>query len=567
MRSRLTALCLVLFLIVIAMCITIAVLHDPAEKTTTADSDASLSATRTTDEEPGAETAVSGDASGTGAALTVSNRRLRDNVIISGVDVSGMRGPDAVEAVSQAAEAAFSAPVSLILPDRTTELRPDLLQATIDATAAVVQAQNWEGDETTPLVLPGEVAANTGYIRAQLEILADQIAADPTAPTVVYSENWLFITIGEPGLALDVDGAFQAIMNALAMMQTEVSCDYTQVPADPVDMQALYDQYCTTPVNAFYDESAGEIVRGQVGYQFDVAAAQAQIDATPAGQTTVVQLVETNPEITYSYLASLGSMAELAAFSREAMGENAPEPEIYADFPDVLGQFSTEYSNNPSRTNNLIRACETLNGTILQPGELFSFNGTVGERTAEKGYKEAVAYVGGENVDEIGGGVCQVATTIYNAVLLANLQVDTRYAHMYEPHYCEPGLDATVSWSQPDFKFINNTSNPLLIEANVSGGYVNIRLMGVKTDDYNVVMTTEIMGNVDYYQTVYRADSSLSLNESAVYQGGSNGYTIRSFRNVYDSAGNLISSTLESYSNYTRRDRVVLVSPNSPYLW
>ena len=560
------ALCLVLFLIVIAMCITIAVLHDPAENTADPGSEASLSNLRTTDEVSGEEPANTEEAE-TAAAPSVSNRRLRDNVIISGVNVGGMRGPEAVEAVSQAAQAAFAEPVSLVLPDRTTELRADLLQATIDATAAVAQAQNWQGDETTPLVLPGEVIANTGYIRAQLEILADQIATEPTAPTVVYSENWLFITIGEPGVSLDVDGAFQAIMNALALMQTQVSCDYTLVPADPVDMQALYDQYCTTPVNAFYDESAGEIVRGQVGYQFDVDAAQAQIDATPAGQTTVVQLVETNPEITYSYLASLGSMAELAAFSREAMGENAPEPATYEDFPDVLGQFSTEYSNNPSRTNNLIRACETLNGTILEPGELFSFNGTVGERTAEKGYKEAVAYVGGENVDEIGGGVCQVATTIYNAVLLANLQVDTRYAHMYEPHYCEPGLDATVSWSQPDFKFINNTSKPLLIEANVSGGYVNIRLMGIKENDYNVVMTTEIMGNVDYYQTVYRADSSLSLNESAVYQGGSNGYTIRSFRNVYDSAGNLISSTLESYSNYTRRDRVVLVSPNSPYLW
>ena len=364
-----------------------------------------------------------------------------------------------------------------------------------------------------------------------------------------------------------MDGAYQTLMQALSQLQTSVSLSYGSIPASRVDMQQLYDQYCTTPVNAFYDEANGEIVRGQVGYQFDVAEAQALVDATPAGETTVVQLVETNPEITYSYLASLGSMAELARFSREAMGENAPEPAVYDEFPDQLAAFSTEYSNNPSRTTNLIRACEIVNGTVLQPGEQFSFNGVVGERTAEKGFKEAVAYVGGENVDEIGGGVCQVSTTIYNAVLLANLQVDTRYAHMYEPHYCEVGLDATVSWSSPDFKFTNNTSHALLIEANVYGGYVNIRLMGVKENDNYVVMTTEIMGNIDYYQTVYRADSSLTLNESAVYQGGSNGYTIRSFRNVYSADGTLLSSTLESYSNYTRRDRVVLVAPNSPYLW
>ncbi len=544
-RRTLTRLCLAMFLLTVLMCILIAVLRDPADQ----------GSTPITELDP---TLTSGE---------VTNDRLRENLIIAGVDVGGKRGSDAAALIEATAAEAFQQDLTVTLPDRTLVLQAAELQASIDATAAVVQAQAWEGDESQTLILPGSVSVNEKYLLEQLQAVADDVYAPAAAPDVVFSDNWLFITVGQDGIKLDTDAARQAIMQALAVCDLSgVTLTYSTVHAGSVDMQALHDQYCTTPVNAFYDETTGEIVRGQVGYQFDVETAQAQVDATPAGQTCTIQLVETNPPITYSFLASLGSMSELASYSREAMGQSAPEPATYEDYPDELGKFSTEYSNNPNRTNNLIRACEIVNGTILQPGEQFSFNGVVGERTAEKGFKEAVAYVGGENVDELGGGVCQVSTTIYNAALLANLQIDERYAHIYESHYVEAGLDATVSWPNPDFKFTNSLSNPIYIEASVSGGYVNVRIMGTSETDNYVVMTTEIISAIDYYQTVYRADSSLSLNEAAVYQGGSNGYTARSYRSIYNKNGSLISTTPESYSNYTRRDRIVLVSTDSPYL-
>ncbi|MDO4438160.1 MAG: VanW family protein [Eubacteriales bacterium] len=121
----------------------------------------------------------------------------------------------------------------------------------------------------------------------------------------------------------------------------------------------------------------------------------------------------------------------------------------------TLASFSTKTTNNSVRNNNIKIACEKLNGTIVKPGEEFSFNDVVGERTAEKGYGAAAAYNNGEVVQEIGGGVCQVSTTLYNAVLRAGLKTTKRQSHTFKPSYVTPGWDATISWGGPDYRFAN----------------------------------------------------------------------------------------------------------------
>ena len=124
-------------------------------------------------------------------------------------------------------------------------------------------------------------------------------------------------------------------------------------------------------------------------------------------------------------------------------------------------------------------AAEAINGTIIKPGEEFSFNGVVGRRTEAKGYKGAAAYNNGEVVQEIGGGVCQVSTTLYNAVVRAGLEISYRRSHTFEPSYITPGQDATVSYDQPDFRFINNSKAAIGIKASYSNQKMTVSVYGI----------------------------------------------------------------------------------------
>ena len=136
----------------------------------------------------------------------------------------------------------------------------------------------------------------------------------------------------------------------------------------------------------------------------------------------------------------------------------------------TISSFTTNTTANQNRNTNVRLAAEAINGTVIKPGQEFSFNGTVGQRTEAKGYKGAAAYNNGEVVQEIGGGVCQVSTTLYNAVFKAGLKISSRRSHTFEPSYVTPGRDATVSWDQPDFKFINNSSTAIGLRASYADG-------------------------------------------------------------------------------------------------
>lgn len=123
-------------------------------------------------------------------------------------------------------------------------------------------------------------------------------------------------------------------------------------------------------------------------------------------------------------------------------------------FPDMLSSFSTSYtSSGYNRSTNIELAAKKLDGYVLMPGETASYNQIVGQRTKTAGFKEGAAYSNGKVVQEVGGGICQVSSTLYNAVLYANLEIVERYNHGFAPSYVKPGLDATVSWGGPDFKF------------------------------------------------------------------------------------------------------------------
>lgn len=162
-----------------------------------------------------------------------------------------------------------------------------------------------------------------------------------------------------------------------------------------------------------------------------------------------------------------------------------------ASINGVIGSFTSDYSFNSTdnRATNVELALKAINGTVLMPGESFSFNNIVGERTGARGYKNAATFVGNQVVDGLGGGICQVSTALNRAVIKAGLTPTERHNHSLKASYSDYGLDSAVAWGYLDYKFTNTYETPIYIQATTNGS----RVMTI-----NIYGNTEDKGNVTY---------------------------------------------------------------------
>ena len=208
---------------------------------------------------------------------------------------------------------------------------------------------------------------------------------------------------------------------------------------------------------------------------------------------------------------------------------NTVEPEFSEETAKekykTIASFTTKTTSNSKRNTNVKLSAEAINGTILQPGQEFSFNDTVGQRTEAKGYKGAAAYNNGEVVEEIGGGVCQTSSTLYNAVVKAGLKTTKRQSHTYEPSYVTPGTDATVSWNGPDYKFVNNSSAAIGIRARYSDQTVTVSIYGVPVLEEGVThsLKSQKIKDLDPPAPTYEEDPTLEPGVEKQKSGGSRG--------------------------------------------
>ena len=160
------------------------------------------------------------------------------------------------------------------------------------------------------------------------------------------------------------------------------------------------------------------------------------------------------------------------------------------------------------RTTNLKLAAGKIDGTVLLPGEVFSYNNVVGERTISAGYKDAAIYLNGQVVDGLGGGICQISTTLFNAVLFSNLEIVELYNHQFVPSYATAGRDATVVYGLTDFKFKNTRTYAIKIKAGVSNGIATISIYGIKEENeyttalYDFFANNMKLGESDAWDTV-----------------------------------------------------------------
>ena len=345
----------------------------------------------------------------------------------------------------------------------------------------------------------GAISMDTDYITAVLQPLAEQFQAEEQEAAVTIGEDSIVVIKGASDVSVDLQSLTTAVKEAFVAGNASVDGKEFVTYNGQTDLQALHD----TVYQTGYAEKVKGKIKTTTEVWFDMDAAQAALDAAADGETVTIALQMTTTE-------------EEVKFDESML------------FRDLLAEKTTYMSSyNYNRNNNIAKAAAAINGVVLYPGESFSFNGTVGQRTAEAGYLAAGAYANGEVVDELGGGICQVSSTLYYCTLLANLQITERNVHYFSVSYLPWGLDATVSWPNVDFKFVNNREYPIKIVTNVdsAGGTTTVQIYGTDLDGTHVEMTTE------------------------TWQGSSS-FGATSYRNVYDADGNLISRTQEATSTY-----------------
>lgn len=227
---------------------------------------------------------------------------------------------------------------------------------------------------------------------------------------------------------------------------------------------------------------------------------------------------------------------------------------------EVVSTYTSRFSEgNANRASNIHNAARRLTGTILMPGETFSFNKTLGRRTVENGFKLAGVYNNGKHDFDIGGGICQISGTLYNATLLANLKIVQRSCHTFPVPYLPVGRDATVSFPNPDFEFQNSTDGPIAISAVANSGSLTFRVLGVKEPGLEVKVVTEGHSSWSRGEKVIK-DSSLPPGKRVVEEKGGAAHRINTYRLVYRDGKQVERESLgESY--YNGGPRIVRMNP------
>ncbi len=473
---------------------------------------------------------LAGAVTAAGYMVTSSSTNL-PNLYVGGVFVGGMDKESAKSAIEASGwDEKAKTPLTVTLMGKTKiEIAQyasgamHTVDEAADAAYAYGHTGNWYAnlfDYVKSYLRPVEVNSasivyNEEYIRTQCE---DGIKAlDKELGDGSYEidkENSLLCMVKGAGeLTFDLADMTAVIIDALGEGKTEIAYDYISSEPKMPDFQKIHDELAAEPADAcFSDDGKFTVIDDVEGCDFDVTEAQTIWKAAEPAEDVEIPIKLTFPEVTGDYLRSL----------------------LYRD---VLGTTTTYFPlSNENRISNIQLACSKIEGTVLYPGDVFSYNDALGERTEAAGFKMAGAYSNGEVVEELGGGICQVSSTLYNAMLYA-YRVNTvqRSPHYFPVDYLEKGYDATVSWPKPDFKFRNDTDYPIKIvtHCDAEEKSLTIEIMGTNLDGTSIQLTKD----------------TYSYN-SEKYPWIMEGYGVQVHRLVFDANGMQIDQIDEVYDVY-----------------
>lgn len=412
------------------------------------------------------------------------NQNIVSGVSIKGVDVSNMSKSDAKYKLDNYLSEVLPQEIKVKHGDFEATLSTSQIAVEFDTKSATNQAFSigrqgniFENDFYVLSSMFGKTDINlnlkldTDQLSKNLDEMSAQLPDKVTDSSYYIDENNLIVTPGKTGNVVDVETSIQNIKDAILSLsdldQPIELAVKTQEP-EKIDIEKVHTEIYKEPKNAYYTQDPFTVYPSENGLDFKVSIEEANnILGDQTADEYTIPLKVLYPNVTTNMIGS------------EA-------------FPDLLSSFSTKYSvRATARTTNLKLAASKINGTVLMPGETFSYNKVVGARTIAAGYKEAPIYVSGEVVDGLGGGICQITSTLYNAVVYANLDIVERTNHQFVPSYVTASRDATVVYGSLDFKFKNNRNYPIKINCSVSGGIANFQIFGLKQDDdYNVEISS-----------------------------------------------------------------------------
>ena len=428
------------------------------------------------------------------------NGQIVSDVSVGGVEIGGLTKGEAKKALQAAFGEQFSQKtmeinfseagtvlekLNIRYPANSLLISPEESHAKLDAAAAVKAAYalgRTDLDGSRSMSLLPYLGLDEAAIRSVADSYAQQLAQlyqdssytiQGTAPDVTnYDESTPCQTVtlfrGYPGIEIDADALYNEILEGYNTGSFAVSYQGTVSAKKPVspDLDGLWEQTRLAPKDPSVDLTSYQVIPGVHGYEFDLAEARQQFQNLAYGESTLISLHYTDPEIA--------------------------DEDAY--FQDVLGHCETPHGDNENRNGNLRKACGMLDGLVLQPGQELSYNEALGPRTKELGWLPAPAYSGTKLVDSPGGGICQVSSTLYLASVYSELTIVERRNHGYPVSYIPLGMDATVSWGFADLKIRNDSPMPVKIQAEESDGYVRISILGTETRDYDVEMSYTVGG-------------------------------------------------------------------------
>ena len=431
--------------------------------------------------------------------LNSKNENIISGVSIKGIDVSNLSVESAKEILQNYINENLPENIALVHNDYETSIPLSSLNVNFDVDSAVNQAYKigksgniFENGfialktKIDPIDIQLTATLDEEQLRTALNDISSKLPDTVIESGYYIDGNDLIVTKGSEGNVVNVDQMCTYIKSGISNLTLKNrTLDISTVSKQPsaIDIEKIYNELYKEPVEAYYTQDPFAVYPSENGLDFAISLDEAKEILSEDKSEYVIPLQTLYPNVTTNMIGT------------EA-------------FPDILSTYSTRYSTRDrDRTTNLQLAASKINGTVLMPGETFSYNQVVGERTIAAGYKEAPIYVEGEVVDGLGGGICQITSTLYNAVLYANLEIVERSNHQFVPSYVKASRDATVVYGSIDFKFKNNRDYPIKLVCSVSGGIAKFDIYGLRTDnEYEVEISSYVTGSTasSTYSEAYR---------------------------------------------------------------
>ena len=482
------------------------------------------------------------------ALINQANNRIISNISAMSVDISNLTMDEAKQKLQEKIQERLETDIVLKHNDEDYILTPSQFDFSYDIDKTLEKAymvgRNGNIFENNYEILyqkkhkkdfEMDVSYNEDLLKNIIPQLNSGFKDGIKEPSYEVDGSKLIITSGQDGSIVKYEELKSLILEK--MEDENFNTDSIDIPvetgkADEIDIDSIHKEIYKEAVNASYSTNTYKITASSNGIDFAISIDEAKAMLKTKKSEYTIPLKVIYPSVTTD---SIGAEA----------------------FPDLLSSYTTSYAtSNSNRSNNIALAASKLDGTVIMPGETFSYNETIGKRTVSAGFKEAGAYSNGQVVTEVGGGICQVSSTLYNAVLRVNLEIVSRKNHNFQVSYVPIGTDATVSWQQPDFKFKNNRNYAIRIRATTSNKKITIQVYGLKqADDYEVEIQSERTGTIQY-KTTYTTDSSLRKGQSKVIQKGSNGATSITYK-ILKRNGEVVSKEVISRDKYQPHNQVI----------